>query len=155
MAETSIRPIVEAFYRASAERDVALAMSLIADEVDWLVQGPVDVFAFFGQRHGKAAVEEGYHELGRKLDVTAYKVEVLLVEGDRAAALIRMTSVVRETGKVMSVRTSQFSRFRDGKLVEMRAVLDSYDMVEQVLGRAFDLAPELAPELAGSAAAAN
>jgi hypothetical protein len=34
-------------------------------------------------------------------------------------------------------------------MVEMRAVLDSYDMVEQVLGKPFDLAPHLAPELAG------
>ena len=149
MAETSIRPAVEAFYRASSGRDVALAVSFIADDVDWLVQGPVDLFAFFGQRHGKAAVLEGYREVDRKLEITGYKVEALLVDGDRAAALIRMTAVVRETGKVMSVRTSQFSRFRDGKIVEMHAVLDSYDMVEQVLGRPFDLAPELAPETCG------
>jgi ketosteroid isomerase-like protein len=68
-------------------------------------------------------------------------VETLLVDGDRAAALIRLTANVRATGKVMSVRTSQFSRYRDGKVIEMRAVLDSYDMVEQVLGRTIDLAP--------------
>ena len=61
------------------------------------------------------------------------------MDGDRAAALIRLTSIVRATGKVMSVRTSQFSRFRDGKIVEMRAVLDSFDMVEQTIGRPLDL----------------
>ena len=149
MTESSIRPIVEAFYRASAERDVERAMAFIADDVNWLVQGPVDLFAFFGQRHGKAAVLEGYREVGLRLDVTAYQVETLLVDGDRAAALIRLTSVVRATDKVMSVRTSQFSRFRDGKIIEMRAILDSYDMVEQTLGRSFDLAPEFAPELCG------
>ena len=139
MAETTIRPIVEAFYRASAERDIAGAIALIDDNVDWLVQGPVDVFAFFGQRRGKAAVLDGYREVARKLDVTGYEVEALLVEGDRAAAMIRLTSIVRATGKVMTVRTSQFSRFRAGKMVEMRAVLDSYDMVEQTIGRVLDL----------------
>ena len=149
MTETSIRPIVEAFYRASVERDVERVMTFIADDVNWLVQGPVDLFAFFGQRHGKAAVLEGYREIDRRLDVTAYQVETLLVEGDRAAALIRLTSVVRASDKVMSVRTSQFSRFRDGKIIQMRAIVDSYDMVEQTLGRVFDLAPELAPELCG------
>ena len=41
-------------------------MSFIADDVDWLVQGPVDVFAFLGQRHGKAAVLEGYGEIARQ-----------------------------------------------------------------------------------------
>ena len=148
MTETSIRPIVEAYYRAVAERDIERLMTFIADDVDWLVQGPVDVFAFFGQRHGKAAVLEAYREIDRKLKVTGYQIENLLVDGDRAAALIRLTSILRATGKVMSVRTSQFSRFRRGKIVEMHAVLDSYDMVEQTLGRPFDLAPDMAPELA-------
>jgi ketosteroid isomerase-like protein len=141
MTETTIRPIVEAFYQASADRDVERAMSLIAEDVDWLVQGPVDVFAFLGQRRGKSAVREGYREVARSLEVTGYQVEILLVDADRAAALIRLTSVVRATGKVMSIRTSQFSRFRDGKMVEMRAVLDSYDMVEQVIGRPLDVTP--------------
>jgi ketosteroid isomerase-like protein len=140
MTET-IRPIVEAFYQASANRDVERAMSFIAEDVDWLVQGPVDVFSFLGQRRGKTAVHEGYREVARKLQITGYQVEVLLVDGDRAAALIRLTAIVRETGKVMSFRTSQFSRYRDGKMVEMRAVLDSYDMVEQVIGRALDVTP--------------
>jgi ketosteroid isomerase-like protein len=101
----------------------------------------VDIFAFLGQRRGKAAVREGYRELARKLEMTGYQVEVLLADGDRAAALIRLTSIVRATGKIMSVRTSQFSRFRGGKIVEMRAVLDSYDMVEQTIGRPLDVSP--------------
>ena len=105
------------------------------------MQGPVDIFAFLGQRRGKNAVQEGYREIARKLEITGYHVETLLVDGDRAAAMIRLTAVVRATAKTMSIRTSQFSRFRDGKMVEMRAVIDSYDMVEQALGRALDLAP--------------
>jgi ketosteroid isomerase-like protein len=139
MTETSIRPLVEAFYQASAHRDVERIVAMLDDDVDWLVQGPVDVFSFFGQRRGKAAVLDGYRELGRQLDVTGYVLEALLVDGDRAAAMIRLTSIVRATGKVMSVRPSQFSRFRDGKIVEMRGILDSFDMVEQTIGRPLDL----------------
>jgi ketosteroid isomerase-like protein len=139
MTEISIRPLVEAFYQASAHRDVERIVAMLDDDVDWLVQGPVDVFSFFGQRRGKAAVLDGYRELGRQLDVTGYVLEALLVDGDRAAAMIRLTSIVRATGKVMSVRTSQFSRFRDGKIVEMRGILDSFDMVEQTIGRPLDL----------------
>jgi ketosteroid isomerase-like protein len=143
MTVASIRPAVEAFYRASASESM---MALIDDDVNWLVQGPIDVFSFFGQRRGKAAVLEIYREIGRKLRVTNVELETLVVDDDRAAAMLRLTSVVRATGKVMSVRMSQFSRFRDGKMIEMRAVCDSYDMVEQALGRALDLsAPELAP----------
>jgi ketosteroid isomerase-like protein len=149
----SVRTLAEAFYQASAERDIDRALSLIAEDVDWLVQGPVDFFAFFGQRRGRSAVLEGYAEIARHLRITAYKVEALLVEGDRAAALIRLAAVVRATGKVMTVRTSQFSRFRDGQIAEMRAVVDTYDMIEQTVGHPFDpagsseirSAPALAP----------
>lgn len=135
MTEPTVRELAETFYRASAERDIERAMSIIADDVDWLVQGPIDVFPFLGQRYGKDAVRDGYRDIARKLEITAYVVEALLVDGDRAAALIRLSSIIRATGRVMTIRTSQFSRFRDGRIVEMRAVLDTYDMVEQTLGR--------------------
>jgi ketosteroid isomerase-like protein len=139
MTETTIRPIVEAFYRATAQRDVETALSYVDDDVDWLVQGPIDVFAFFGQRHGKAAVRAGWDEIARQLNVTGFRVETLLVDRDRAAALIRYCAVVRATDKVMSVRICQFSRFASGKLVEMRAIVDSYDLVEQVMGHPVDV----------------
>src|SRR5215471_15893591 len=134
MTEAPLRPIAEAFYKASAARDIETTLSFIDDDVDWLVQGPVDVFAFFGQRRGKAAVLEGYAEIARRLRITGYHVEALLVDGDRAAALIRLAAVVLATGKTISIRTSQFSRFRDGRIVEMRAVVDTFDMVEQAIG---------------------
>ena len=139
MTETSIRRAVAAFYQASAERDVERIAAMLDDDVDWLIQGPVDVFSFFGQRRGKAAVLDSYDEFARRLEVTGYVLEALLVDGDRAAALIRLTAIVRATGKVMSVRTSQFSCLRDGKIVEMRGVVDSFDMVEQTIGRPLDL----------------
>ena len=140
----NIRPIAEAFYRASSTRDIERVASIIADDVNWLVQGPVDVFPFLGQRHGKAAVLEGYGEIARTLEITGYDVEALLVDGDRAAALIRISATVVMTGKVISIRTSQFSRFRGGKLVEMHAVIDTFDMVEQTIGRPLDvLSPDI------------
>jgi len=139
MTDTTIRPIVEAFYQATVDRDIEKALSFIDDNVDWLVQGPVDVFTFFGQKRGKAAVRAGYEEVGRQLDVTAFRVETLLVDGDRAAALIRYSAIVRATGKGMSIRTSQFSRFANGKLVEMRSIVDSYDLVEQVMGHPIEV----------------
>jgi hypothetical protein len=39
----------------------------------------------------------------------------------------------------MSIRAAQFSRFRAGKLIEMRGALDSIDMVEQTIGRSLDV----------------
>jgi ketosteroid isomerase-like protein len=43
-----------------------------------------------------------------------------------------MTAKHIPSGRVLSFRLAQFIRFRDGKLCEMRAILDSFDIVEQV-----------------------
>lgn len=142
MTENTTRTAAEAFYKASAERDIDRCIAMIDDDVDWLVQGPVDIFSFFGHRRGKAAVLLGYRDIAQRLEFTGYQVERLLVDGDRAAALIRFSSIVRATGKVMAIRTSQFSCFRAGKIVEMHAVVDTFDMVEQTLGRPLSLVPD-------------
>jgi ketosteroid isomerase-like protein len=139
MTHPTTRAAAEAFYQASEARDLAAIFPLLADDVDWLVQGPVDLFPFLGHRRGRAAVIAGYTELAETMNVVRYQVEALLVDGDRAAALIRLTALIRATGRVMSIRISQFSRFRHWQMVEMRVVLDSFDMVEQLIGRPLDV----------------
>ena len=57
---TASRTIADAFYQASTDRDLATIAGLLADNVDWMVQGPVDIFPFLGQRRGREAVLEGY-----------------------------------------------------------------------------------------------
>ena len=44
-----------------------------------------------------------------------------------------MTAEHIPSGRMISFRLAQFIKFRGGKLVEMRAILDSFDVVEQVV----------------------
>lgn len=138
MTDTS-RTIAETFYAASAARDVETIARLLADDVDWMVQGPIDLFPFLGQRRGREAVLAGYREMGRMMTVTRYEVETLLVDGDRSAALLRITTIMGDRGRVLSCRTSQFLRFRAGKICEMRGIIDTFDMVEQTIGRPLEV----------------
>jgi hypothetical protein len=43
----------------------------------------------------------------------------------------------------MSVRIAQFAQFKGGRLTHMRVLVDTFDLVEQVLGRAIHL-PKIA-----------
>jgi ketosteroid isomerase-like protein len=131
--------LADAFYRASAARDIDTITRLLADDVDWMVQGPVDLFPFLGRRTGRDAVLAGYKAMAQVMSVIGYEVETLLVEGDRSAALIRITSRMHESGRILSCRTSQFLRYRDGKICEMRGIIDTFDMVEQTIGRQLDV----------------
>ena len=42
-------------------------------------------------------------------------------------------------GRVISYRVANFVRFRDGKIVENLSLIDSFDAVEQVLGRPIEV----------------
>jgi len=41
----------------------------------------------------------------------------------------------RASGRVIQLFIADFLRFRDGRIVEMREFMDSFDAVQQVLGR--------------------
>ena len=50
------RAVVEAFYRALADRDMDTLASYLDDDVVWTISGPVDILPFCGQRVGKDGV---------------------------------------------------------------------------------------------------
>jgi len=59
----------------------------------------------------------------------------MLVDGEHAAIMSDVHSVQRATGRTMRSQIAGFHRFRGGKLVEYRGFTDSFDAVEQILGR--------------------
>jgi len=142
------RSVVEAFYRAFASRDPAAIAPFIADDAKWIIVGPVDVLAFCGERRGKEAVLDLFrHVVPAVLRFTGFTPEILLVDGDRAATLSRVTAVQQATGRTISYRCSQFVHFRADQVIDFRSVIDSFDAAEQMLGHHIDLSPLTSPAI--------
>ncbi len=129
------RALVLAFYKAYAARDIDRVGEFLADDVSWTITGPVDLLRFCGTRSGKAATLD---MIGRQISevyqVLSFVPDAVLVDGEWAATVNRLSARLSEGDRVISYRLAHFLRFRDGKIVEMRAIIDSYDAVEQVLG---------------------
>lgn len=123
--------LLDAFTRGDGDR----LADYYDDNVDWLFHAPASIFPFAGARHGKADVFKGFAMLYQGYRVAAYRVEAMVVDGDRAATLSDGQLVQRATGRIVRVRTGNFYRFRAGKVIEYRGFTDSLDIVEQVLGR--------------------
>jgi hypothetical protein len=142
-ANTVSRAVVEAFYAAYSDRDLAKLAGLLADEVEWTISGPVDVLPFCGSQHGKAAV---LNWLDRQVSTVfrafSFKPSSMLVDGDQVARLNRVCAKRRDDGHVISYRLAQFIRFHDNKVIEYVAIIDSFDAVEQVLGHALNVHAE-------------
>jgi len=140
MTNTVSRQLVQDFYQARLSRDPARIAPLLDDDVTWSISGPIDVIPFCGERHGKDAVIDAIVRLvPTLLTVTKLEFEELLIEGDRAAGITRLTAIQTGTGRVISYQRADFFRFRDNRVTSYRAILDSLDFAEQVLGHPIDL----------------
>jgi ketosteroid isomerase-like protein len=134
VGESVPRSHVEAFYRALGSRDTAQLDPFLDDDVLWINNGPVELLRFCGERRGKAAVLDLYGRVGPSVyKITGFEPEIMVIDGDRCATLGRIKGV-KDDGRAVSYRVTQFLRFRGGKVVENRAVIDSFNAVEQVVG---------------------
>ncbi len=139
MTEDAMRGVVRAFCDALSLRAPELFSNVLDDAVEWTLFGPIDLFPFFGRRRGKQAVMAMFGELAAHLSLIRAEKESLLVDGDNAAGLIRLNAIDTRTGRTLSLRLALFAQFRGGKLVSLKALFDSFDAVEQALGRHIDL----------------
>jgi ketosteroid isomerase-like protein len=140
------RSLAEAFYEAFCTRDPARIAPFLASDVEWVITGPVDLLRYCGHRHGKAAVLELYARVFPEIMAeTRILLDDLLIDGDRAAALSRVSATERRSGRVISYRCAQFMWFAGGKLKRYCAVFDSFDAAEQVLGHQIDITRDNRP----------
>jgi ketosteroid isomerase-like protein len=129
------RALVHELYDAYARGDSERVGQLIDDDIDWIIHGPVQVFPFLGPRRGKAEVLKTLADIAEGYAIERYAPEIVIVDEDRAAVLSNVALRQRATNRMLSVRLANFLRFRAGKLVEFREFSDTFDVVEQALGR--------------------
>jgi ketosteroid isomerase-like protein len=129
------RALVRDLYSAYARGDSARVSALIHDDIDWLIHGPLQVFPFIGQRHGKVEVLDTLAAIAKDYALERYEPEIIIVEGERAAVMSNVAFVQRATRRTLTFRLVNFLRFRDGKIIEFREFSDTFDAAEQALGR--------------------
>ena len=139
MSEGDTRAIVRELYDAYGRRDFDRVAALIHDDIDWVIYAPMAVFPFAGPRHGRAAVLAAMAEIAMRFALESYKPEVMIVEGARAALMSNVSYKQRTTERVLRLRIASFLRLQDGRLIEYREFIDSFDAVEQALGRELQL----------------
>jgi len=143
------RQRVRDFYDARMSRDPDLIAQFLHDDVDWSIAGPVDLIAFCGQRRGKAAAIDTMVRIAPSVfKVTKLNLDEVLIDGDRAAVFNRLAAVQSGTGRIITYQRAEFFLFRDDKIATYRAILDSFDLSEQMLGHAINTALEAPPDFA-------
>jgi len=135
MTEHSLWRFSRALHRAINERRHDEIDELIDDDVDWTIYGPIDMFPFFGARRGKAAVLEVLRQISENVRVHRFDRETIMLGVDSAASMLRYSLTLLDSSKPISLRLAHFAQFKAGRLINIRVLIDSFDLVEQALGR--------------------
>jgi ketosteroid isomerase-like protein len=97
------------------------------------------MFPFLGSRSGKAAVLEVVRQIAENFRVHRFDRESVMLGEDQAASMIRYSLTALDSNKPISLRLAHFAKFRAGRLISIRVLVDTFDLVEQALGHPIHL----------------
>jgi len=139
MKEHSLWQFSRALHSAINERRPEDLQTQIDDDVDWVIHGPIDMFPFLGARRGKAAVLEVCRQISENVRVRRFDRESIVLSEDSAASMMRYSLTALDSNKPINLRLAHFAQFKAGRLLSIRVLLDTYDLVEQTLGHPIHL----------------
>jgi len=143
MTEHSLWRFSRALHRAINERQFAELEPLLDEDVNWTIYGPIDMFPFLGARRGKAAVLEVLRQIADNIRVRRFDRETIMLGVDSASSMLRYSLTMLDSSKPISLRLAHFAQFKAGRLASIRVLIDTFDLVEQALGRPIHL-PKIA-----------
>jgi ketosteroid isomerase-like protein len=129
------RAIVRELYDAYGRRDFDRVAALIHDDIDWTIYSPVQIFPFAGARRGRTAVLQALGRIAELYALESYTLEIMIVDGDRAAVMSDISFTQRSTNRTLRFRVANLLRIQAGKVIEFREFSNTFDVAEQVLGR--------------------
>ena len=139
MTEHSLWRFSRALHRAINERQREDLESVIDEDVDWAIYGPIDMFPFLGARHGKAAVLDVIKQIAENVRIRRFDRESIMLGVESAASMLRYSLTMLDANKPISLRIAHFAQFRAGRLMRIRILLDTFELVEQALGQPIHL----------------
>ena len=139
MAEHSLWAFARALRQAIEDRETDHIAALLDEDVDWAIFGPIDMFPFLGARQGKEAVIDVLMQIADNFRLNRFDREVTVLGDDTASTLVKCSLTANDNDKPISLRLANFVRFSKGRLAKVRVVMDTFDLVEQTLGRPINL----------------
>lgn len=115
--------------------DIEGLLAQCCDDIDHFVSAPVDLMPHLGARRGKDEVRLMWETVHSRYHDIRHEVRTLIAEGDQVAADLRVFFRKRSNGRMLQFDMAIFFTFRDGRLARVREIIDTLDMVQQVVER--------------------
>jgi len=141
MTENLNRQRVLNFLDVFYSGDVEAALARCGDDVDFVTHAPIDLLPHLGHRHGKDEVGAMWRTIHARYSQMRHEVPCIIAEQDRVAASIRVFFRKRANDRIVQFDLAGFYTLRDGRIATIHEIIDSFDLVQQLLER--DIAAEL------------
>ena len=116
--------------------DIEGALARCTDDVEFIANAPVDLLPHMGHRHGKAAMREMWTTIHARYSEMRCEVPIIVAEGDKVAANIRVFFRKRSNARMVQFDIAAFYHASaTGRIAQIREIIDTFDLVEQVLER--------------------
>jgi hypothetical protein len=122
--------------------DIEGALSRCSDEVEFFANAPIDILPHMGHHHGKAELRQMWQTIHSRYSNMRHEVPTIVADSDKVAAIIRVFFRKRGSDRIVQFDLAVFYTLRDGRVVQIREIMDTFDLVQQVLER--DVAAALA-----------
>jgi uncharacterized protein len=123
--------LLESFYAG----DIEAAVSHCSDDVDFFSNAPVDILPHLGHRRGKDEIRQMWTSVHSRYSSMRYQVPLVVTEGDKVAVHIRAFLAKRKNERIMQFDIATFYTFGGGRIVRIREIMDTFDLIQQVLER--------------------
>ena len=131
---------LDAFYAG----DIEGALSRCTDDVMFFANAPIDILPHMGHHRGKDELRTMWQTIHARYSNMRYDLPILVAEGDKVGANIRLFFRKSSNDRVVQFDIAAFYTLRDGRISEIREIMDTFDLVQQVLER--DVIADLAGE---------
>lgn len=134
--ELNKRRVIELLERFYAG-DVEGALALCSDDVDFFSNAPVDILPHLGHHRGKDDVRQMWRTVHERYSSMRNEMPFIAAEDDRVAVHLRAFFVKRLNERTVQFDLAMFVTLRDGKIVRIREIIDTFDLIQQVVERDF------------------
>ena len=136
----SLRERIYDVYKTFSAGRLDLLSEMFDERVDFMSNAPREVFPYLGRLLGRAAVMRGLAAVHQEFDSVRFVPLRIIIDDDQSAGVIVSIELrQRATARIIRLFAAHFLRFQDNRIIEYRAFLDTFDAVQQVLGREIDL----------------
>jgi uncharacterized protein len=128
-----VADMLAAFYAGDIER----ALSYCSDDVDFFSNAPIDILPHLGHHRGKDDVRQMWKTVHERYASMRNEIPFMAAEDDRVAIHLRAFFVKRLNDRTVQFDVAVFFTLRDAKVVKIREIIDTFDLIQQVVERDF------------------